>query len=337
MNRHLNFVTLICLITGFVSLASCSNDDDEMDKYQKIYIRTGVAPGAEMGAAVVVDCVSNSSTADRSDFEIQLCAVQPVTRDVTAALGVDTLKVDTYNSANKTKCKLLPQDNYTIETSEVVLKTGQTVADSSSQVVLKNIEKLTNPDGYVLPVALKGVTGMDEQAVSTSMKTVYIRIYTSVLYTSYTKPGNWFAVDRSAWSVSCSNVYADDDAKYGAYLAIDGEINTTWFTWGVANAGECWWNTLLDRPVTLTGFSVTKQSAYGSGYNLRSAEIKVRKEGETEWVTYPRVLTFRNFKGADPQYAAIEPPIPNVKEFRINCLTPDNYTGFAEINLYVKQ
>ena len=63
MNRHLNFVTLICLITGFVSLASCSNDDDEMDKYQKIYIRTGVAPGAEMGAAVVVDCVSNSSTA----------------------------------------------------------------------------------------------------------------------------------------------------------------------------------------------------------------------------------------------------------------------------------
>ena len=232
---------------------------------------------------------------------------------------------------------MLPQDNYTIETSEVVLKTGQTVADSSFLVVLKNIEKLTNPDGYVLPVALKGVTGMDEQAVSTSMKTVYIRIYTSVLYTSYTKPGNWSAVDRSAWSVSCSNVYADDDAKYGAHLAIDGEINTTWFTWGVANAGECWWNTLLDRPVTLTGFSVTKQSAYGSGYNLRSAEIKVRKEGETEWVTYPRVLTFRNFKGADPQYAAIEPPIPNVKEFRINCLTPDNYTGFAEINLYVKQ
>lgn len=45
MNRHLNFVTLICLITGFVSLASCSNDDDEMDKYQKIYIRTGVAGG----------------------------------------------------------------------------------------------------------------------------------------------------------------------------------------------------------------------------------------------------------------------------------------------------
>ena len=91
------------------------------------------------------------------------------------------------------------------------------------------------------------------------MKTVYIRIYTSVLYTSYTKPGNWSAVDRSAWSVSCSNVYADDDAKYGAHLAIDGEINTTWFTWGVANAGECWWNTVLDRPVTLTGFSVTKQ------------------------------------------------------------------------------
>lgn len=313
MNRHLNFVTLICLITGFVSLASCSNDDDEMDKYQKIYIRTGVAPGAEMGAAVVVDCVSNSSTADRSDFEIQLCAVQPVTRDATAALGVDTLKVDTYNSANKTKCKLLPQDNYTIETSEVVLKTGQTVADSSFQVVLKNIEKLTNPGGYVLPVTLKGVTGMDEQAVSTSMKTVYIRIYTSVLYTSYTKPGNWSAVDRSAWSVSCSNVYADDDAKYGAHLAIDGEINTTWFTWGVANAGECWWNTVLDRPVTLTGFSVTKQSAYGSGYNLRSAEIKVRKEGETEWVTYPRVLTFRNFKGADPQYAAHRTTYPECK------------------------
>lgn len=84
-------------------------------------------------------------------------------------------------------------------------------------------------------------------------------------------------------------------------------------TWGVANAGECWWNTVLDRPVTLTGFSVTKQSAYGSGYNLRSAEIKVRKEGETEWVTYPRVLTFRNFKGADPQYAAHRTTLPECK------------------------
>ena len=98
MNRHLNFVTLICLITGFVSLASCSNDDDEMNKYQKIYIRTGVAPGAEMSAVVVVDRVSNSSTADRSDFEIQLCAVQPVSREVTATLGIDTLKVNAYNS-----------------------------------------------------------------------------------------------------------------------------------------------------------------------------------------------------------------------------------------------
>ena len=40
MHRHFNFVTLICLITGFVSFASCSIEDDEMNKYQKIYIRT---------------------------------------------------------------------------------------------------------------------------------------------------------------------------------------------------------------------------------------------------------------------------------------------------------
>ena len=73
-----------------------------MDKNQKIYIRTGVAPGAEMGAAVVVDCVSNYSIADRSDFEIQLCAVQAVSGDVSAGFGVDTLKVDTYFCANKT-------------------------------------------------------------------------------------------------------------------------------------------------------------------------------------------------------------------------------------------
>ena len=45
MNRHLNFVTLICLITGFVSLASCSNDDDEMDKYQKDIYQNGSCTG----------------------------------------------------------------------------------------------------------------------------------------------------------------------------------------------------------------------------------------------------------------------------------------------------
>lgn len=337
MNRHLNFVTLICLITGFVSLASCSNDDDEMNKYQKIYIRTGVAPGAEMSAVVVVDRVSNSSTADRSDFEIQLCAVQPVSREVTATLGIDTLKVNAYNSAKKTKCELLPGDNYDIDKKESTLKTGQTVAESSFRVVLKNIEKLSNPDGYVLPVMLKEVTGMDGQAVSTSMNTVYIRIYASILYTGYTKPADWAAVDRSAWDVSCSNAYANDDARYGAHLAIDGEANTSWFSWGVANAEECWWNTVLSRPVTLAGFSVTKQSAYGSSYNLKSAEIKVRKDGATEWVTYQRTLTFRSFKGNEPQYAVIEPPIGDVKEFRINCLSPDSYTGFAEINLFVKQ
>lgn len=39
------------------------------------------------------------------------------------------------------------------------------------------------------------------------------------------------------------------NAKYGAHLAIDGEINTTWFTWGVANAesvgGIRYWTGLL--------------------------------------------------------------------------------------------
>ncbi len=92
---------------------------------------------------------------------------------------------------------------------------------------------------------------MDEQAVSTSMKTVYIRIYTSVLYTSYIRNPELVRC-RSKW-ISCSNVYADDDAKYGAYLAIDGEIILLGLH-GEWLMPECWWNTLLDRPVTLTDF-----------------------------------------------------------------------------------
>ncbi len=106
MNRHLNFVTLICLITlcivGFCAATMMMKWTNIKDIYQN-----GSCTGAEMGAAVVVDCVSNSSTADRSDFEIQLCA--PYSRLRGMALGVDTLKVDTYNSANKTKCVVAPR------------------------------------------------------------------------------------------------------------------------------------------------------------------------------------------------------------------------------------
>lgn len=56
---------------------------------------------------------------------------------------------------------------------------------------------------------------------------------------------------------------------------------------------------VLDWFVILIGFLVIKQSVYGLGYNLRSVEIKVWKEGEIEWVIYLRVLIFRNFKGVD--------------------------------------
>lgn len=72
---------------------------------------------------------------------------------------------------------------------------GQIVVDLFFQVVLKNIEKLINFDGYVFFVMFKGVMGMDEQVVSIFMKMVYIWIYISVFYISYMKFGNWFVVD----------------------------------------------------------------------------------------------------------------------------------------------
>lgn len=39
----------------------------------------------------------------------------------------------------------------------------------------------------------------------------------------------------------------------------------------------------------------------------------------------------------DPQYAMLDTRIDNVKEFRINVLSPVTFVGVAEFNLYEKK
>ena len=74
--------------------------------------------------------------------------------------------------------------------------------------------------------------------------------------------------------MSFSYAYGYDEAQFGGRLAVDGDVSTTWFTWGVVSAGECWWATTLPAPTHLTGFSLTRQTTFGSSYNVREAKVK---------------------------------------------------------------
>lgn len=325
MKKYLKLILMAACMIGSFSLASCDDDDTTVNQIYYISTEPAATSFPTVCAYSLVDKVISDG---RTSFYIVGKSTMRADRDVKLDIEQTSGLVEEYNQANNKKYLALPEEAYSFSANNVTIKSGENFSSDTIFISLKNIDKLSPTDQYLLPVSLKSTS--DNGMISSNERVIYFIIYLDPSPVGNNKPISWKALDRSNWEVDCSYVYGNNDPLF----AIDDNISTTWFAYGVINADECWWSTVLDAPVKLVGFSITRQSAFGASYNVKQATVKVKANGETEWTDYSGTFKFNTFNGSDAQYAIFSPAIENVKEFRIDIALPNSFTGFAELNLY---
>ena len=328
MKKYWKLMLMAVGMSAAFTLASC-NDDKDVVIDQIYYISTD--PSATTYPTTFSVSLVDNSVAGRPFFYVVGKSTMRVDRNTTLRVEEDSKLVEKYNETYGKKYLPFPEGTYSFSTNEVTINQGDNFSSDTIFISFSNWDKLSKIDKYLLPVSLKAVD--DKGAVSMDRNLIYFIADFSTTNTGYNKPAAWKPLDRTDWDVSFSYAYGYDEAQFGGRLAVDGDVSTTWFTWGVVSAGECWWATTLPAPTHLTGFSLTRQTTFGSSYNVREAKVKVKKEGDTEW-TEAGLFRFGSFKGNDPQYAVFIPAVENVKEFRIDIVSPAYFTGFAELDLY---
>ena len=328
MKKYWKLMLLTACMFGAFTLASC-NDDDDATVDQIYYISTD--PSATTYPTTFSLSLVDNSVGVPSFFYIVGKSTMRVGQNTTLSIEEDRSLIEAYNKTNGKEYLPLPEDTYSFSTNQVTITSGENFSSDTIFVSFKNWDKLSKTDKYILPVSLKSIS--DNGVISANKNVIYFIADFSTNNVGYHKPAGWKAIDRTNWIVDYSYAYNDDEAGYGGQLAIDDDISTAWFSWGVANAGECWWSATLDTPATLTGLSITRQIDFGDSYNVKAIQVKVKKEGDTEW-TEGGSFQLGSFDGNAPQYVLFTPALENVKEFRVDITSPTNFAGFAELNLY---
>lgn len=198
-------------------------------------------------------------------------------------------------------------------------------------IFFSNWDKLSKIDKYFLLVFLKVVD--DKGVVSMDWNLIYFIVDFLIINMGYNKFVVWKFFDCIDWDVSFSYVYGYDEVQFGGCLVVDGDVFIIWFIWGVVSVGECWWVIILFVLIYLIGFFFIRQMIFGFLYNVREVKVKVKKEGDIEWIEVG-LFWFGSFKGNDFQYVVFILVVENVKEFWIDIVLFVDFIGFVELDLY---
>lgn len=322
--KYINFnyckIFVACCILSFNALCSCNNEKDEVNEWTANYVYL------QKDNYLAVENpynVTHTPLGINGDFTytFSIKTVKPLAKDVTVIIKA--------NSADIPIEKIAIPLQTTIKAGEISSEDITVTIPDWSFAFNDKAEKAYNITLSIsdLQTADKGVF------ISDNLGTKTIKInkgaYSPVLLTM---PANWQAVNRSGWEATASHIY---DSNFIPANAIDDNSNSTWFAYGMDNnGGVCWLNIKLDTPINMVGFSITRENAYGGGYSVKQATIQIKKEGDTEWTTYKDMYTFSSYNGFAPQFAVLDSEIQKVKEFRLNILSPTNFTGLADLNIY---
>lgn len=314
---------LVACILGCVTFSSCSDDDDEVNEWSANYVYLQKDNYLAIDAFKMTHNPMGINGDVTYNFFVKVKS--PLTKDLVVDIAATSDEI--------------PVEALSLSSKEITIKAGETSSENVTATISDWSFAMNNKDAkeYNFSLVISEISTHDSSVrISSNQGTKTIKIakgaYSPVVFTI---PDGWKTINRSEWKVSSSDWY---DTGNKPQSAIDGDISTSWFTYGTAydGNGECWFDVVLNTATSLDGFSITRENDYG-GYNIQKATIQVKKEGDTAWTTYDTVYEFEAFSNNDPQYAMLDTRIDNVKEFRINVLSPVTFVGVAEFNLYEKK
>lgn len=247
----------------------------------------------------------------------------------------DASLVNAYNTKNGTKYAALDPSYVSITGSPCEIAAGATKSEGKISLSLTgDISKLTNVDGYLLPVRLSA----EGAVTSTGRGVVYVVITTkkSAEALKEIKAASDIegaeVADRTGWKiVACDEegIYTADSKPYSSLF--DGSRDTYVRTWG----GPITFTVDLGKEYDMTGFVITARS--GNYERLQPKSVNI--EGSTDGVEYVELGTASTSAGtllnASPSsYAAFYGT--KVRYLKINADYGGSNMGTAEFNIYAK-
>lgn len=274
--------------------------------------------------------IAGSSGSVNAAFNVMTTHASESGYAVTAT--VDNSLVKTYNSAHNTSYAQIDPSYVEISGAPCEIAAGANKSAGQISVALTgDLSKLTNKNGYVIPVKLSasGAVTSDSRGV------VYIVVE---VVESDAKFMSGFAVsdiqgtlvaDRSGWSI----VECDEGGVHsGAYTNLfDGDQGTYIRTWG----GPVSFTVDLGQEYDMVGLQITARSGYYSMYQPNSIQVMASTDGSS----YSNLGTAAVGEGSLLQtnptsYVGLYAP-EKVRYLKIEASYGSNM-GTAEFNIYAK-
>jgi hypothetical protein len=225
-----------------VALTGCKDTayDVTGDTVNRVYINTHTSTTNTYSFSVVHTPVASTGTITAS-FPVR--CTQEAKTDLQVTLSIDTNLVSTYNKANSTRYKAIPNELTTLTNNVLTIPQGQTISKDSITITVPSdkLSQLTD-SSYLIPVKISTVNVSEKDAAgSSNYNTVYLKISTSktniksgagssdmVGTIVSTRTGWTITSDASTMSGSGSNVF--DSSTSTAYYNTSSSISTLTFT-----------------------------------------------------------------------------------------------------------
>lgn len=262
------FTVSAMLLMGVAALTSCS-DDETYDVYGIDYTRAYFAKAGSTTDGSVLSTPVGLVTSF-SD-EISGKTTSAVNTTTTLSITVDNSLVDTYNTANGTHYKQLPDGVVTMDKNTLTIPAGEMQTEDTLHLSIDNTaaKALNDTAGYLMPIVIGNVSGDARPSSNAAVRYVHISyMATSSLINDYaTEIAGTKAKLNTMTCVAATGL--DPDGFSGLYGS--GWRRRWNFTGDDASASF-----VLDLGGThqLAGF-------YISSYVLKNAKVSISTDNQT--------------------------------------------------------
>ncbi len=212
------------LLTVVISLGSCKKDVLN-SKELLVYLNGDYA--AADNTVLIPFVHTPVSVLGNTMVDIPVYATHEVPADIRVTIEPDMTLVDEFNQMFNTNYLPIPQNTYkVVNPGALTISAGNLASSAPMQIEITNPDVLTDPKGYLLPMAITNIEGEDKGArISTNRSAAFLTItyeFNNIENSETPLTGN--LVDRSSWTVDVSNT----TNNYPASRMIDNNYSTSW-------------------------------------------------------------------------------------------------------------
>lgn len=118
----------------------------------------------------------------QGEIGISVRASSPAQTNIIVGLSANPGLVEKYNKENKKNYAVMPEGDYELSASEVIIKTGAYISDNPVKLSILTTERFEEGKTYLVPVSISSVEGGDMPVLETS-RTVYIVVNKTIITT----------------------------------------------------------------------------------------------------------------------------------------------------------